>query len=39
MKKLFPIIDNPCDLRNETNFKSRSARTVRNGIETVYFVP
>ena len=38
MKKAFPIIENPYDLRNETKFKSRNVNTVRHGIETASFV-
>ena len=34
MKNIFPIIENPYDLRNETKFKSRNVHTVRYGIET-----
>ena len=32
MKNVFPIIENPYDLRNETKFKSRNVNTVRYGI-------
>ena len=28
MKNVFPIIENPYDLRNETKFKSRNVNTV-----------
>ena len=28
MKNIYPIIENPYDLRNETKFKSRNVRTV-----------
>ena len=38
MKNVFPIIENPYDLRNETKFKSRNVNTVRHGIETASFV-
>ena len=38
MKNVFPIIENPCDLRNETNFKSRIVHTVRYGTKTASFV-
>ena len=38
MKNVFPIIDNPYNLRNETKFKSRNVHTVRYGIETASFV-
>ena len=38
MKNLFPIIENPHDLRNETKFKSRNANTAGYGIETASFV-
>ena len=38
MKNVFPMLQNPYDLRNETKFKSRNANTVRYGIETVSFV-
>ena len=38
MKNVFPIIENPYDLRNETKFKSRNVNTVRYGIETASFV-
>ena len=38
MKNVFPIIENPYDLRNKTKFKSRNVSTVRYGIETAYFV-
>ena len=38
MKNIFPIIENPYDLRNETKFKSRNVHTVRYGIETATFV-
>ena len=38
MKNVFPIIENPYDLRNETKFKSRNVNTVRCGIETASFV-
>ena len=38
MKNVFPIIENPYDLRNETKFKSRNVHTVRYGIETASFV-
>ena len=31
MKNVFPIIENPYDLRNETKFKSRNVNTVRYG--------
>ena len=32
MKNVFPIIENPYDLRNETKFKSRNVNTVRYSI-------
>ena len=35
---IFPIIENPYDLRKETKFKSRNVHTVRYGIETASFV-
>ena len=38
MKNVFPIIDNPYDLRNKTKFKSRNVNTVRHGTETASFV-
>ena len=38
MKNVFPIIENPCELINETKFKLRNAHTVRYGIETASFV-
>ena len=38
MKNIFPIIENPYDLRSETKFKSRNVHTVRHGIETASFV-
>ena len=38
MKIVFPIIENPYDLRSETEFKSRNVHTVRYGIETASFV-
>ena len=38
MKNVFPIIENPYDLRNETKFKSRNVNTVRYGIGTASFV-
>ena len=38
MKKIFPIIENPYDLRNETKFRLRNAHTVRYGIEITSFV-
>ena len=38
MKSIFPIIENPYDLRNVTRFKSRNVNTVRYGIETDSFV-
>ena len=38
MKNVFPIIENPYDLRNKTKFKSRNVNTIRYGIETAYFV-
>ena len=38
MKNVFPIIENPYDLRNETKFKSRNVHTVRYGIQTASFV-
>ena len=38
MKNIFPVIENPYDLRNETKFKSRNVHTVRYGIETASFV-
>ena len=38
MKNVFPIIENPYDLRNETKFKSRNVNTVRYDIETASFV-
>ena len=38
MKNIFPIIENPYNLRNETKFKSRNVHTVRYGIETASFV-
>ena len=34
MKNVFPIIENPHDLRNKSKFKSRNVPTVRYGIET-----
>ena len=38
MKNVFPIIENPYDLRNKTKFKSRNVNTVRYGTETASFV-
>ena len=38
MKNIFPIIENPYDLRNETKFKSRNVHTVRYSIATASFV-
>ena len=38
MKNIFPISENPYDLRNEIKFKSRNVHTVRHGIETASFV-
>ena len=38
MKNVFPIIENPYDLRNEIKFKSRNVNTVRYGTETASFV-
>ena len=38
MKNIFPIIENPYDLRNETKLNSRNVHTVRYGIETASFV-
>ena len=38
IKNVFPIIENPYDVRNETKFKSRNVHTVRYGIETASFV-
>ena len=38
MKNVFPIIENPYDLRNKAKFKSRNVNTVRYGIETASFV-
>ena len=38
MKIVFPIIEYPYGLRNETKFKSRNFNTVRYGIETASFV-
>ena len=38
MKNIFPIIENPYDLRNKVKFKSRNVHTVRYGIETASFV-
>ena len=38
VKNVFPIIENPYNLRNETKFKSRNVKTVRYGIETASFV-
>ena len=38
MGNVFPIIENPYDLRNEIKFKSRNISTVRYGIETASFV-
>ena len=38
MKNVFPLIDNPYNLRNETKFKSRNVHTVQYGIETASFV-
>ena len=38
MENIFPIIENPYDLRNEIKFKSRNVHTVRYGIETASFV-
>ena len=38
MKYVFPIIKNPYDLRNETEFNSRNVHTVRYGIETASFI-
>ena len=38
MKNIFPIIENPYDLRNEAKFKSRNVHTVRYGIEPASFV-
>ena len=38
MKNIFPIIENPYDLRNETKFKSRNVHTVRYGIESAFFL-
>ena len=38
MKNVFPIIENPYDLKKETKFKSRNVHTVRYGIETTSFV-
>ena len=38
MKNVFPIIENPCDLRNEAKFKSGNVKTVWYGIETASFV-
>ena len=29
MKNVFPIVENPLNLRNETKFKSRNVHTVR----------
>ena len=34
---VFPIIENPYDLRNQTKFKSRNVNTVWYGIETASF--
>ena len=38
MKNIFPIIENPYDLRNETKFKSKNVHAVRYGIKTASFV-
>ena len=38
MKNVFPIIENPYDLRNETKFKPRNVNTARYGIKTASFV-
>ena len=38
IKKVFPIIESPYDLRNQTKFKSRNVRTVRYDIQTASFV-
>ena len=38
MKNIFPIIENPYGLRNETKFKSRNVHTVPYDIETASFV-
>ena len=39
MKNVFPAIENPYRLRNETKFRSRNIKTVRYGIETASFIP
>ena len=38
MKNIFPVTENPYNLRNETKFKSRNVHTIRYGIETGSFV-
>ena len=40
MKNIFPIIENPYDLRSKTKkwFKTRNVHTVRYGTETASFV-
>ena len=38
MRNVFPIIENPYDLRNESNFKSRNVHTGQYDIETAPFV-
>ena len=38
MKNVFPIIENPYNLRNETKFKSKNVHTVRYVIETASLV-
>ena len=37
MKNVFPIIENPYDVRNKTKFKFKNVNTVRYGIETASF--
>ena len=38
MKNVFPMIENPYNLKNETKFKSRNVQTVPYGIEATSFV-
>ena len=38
IKNVFSIIENPCDLRNETKFKSKNVHNVRYDIETAFFI-
>ena len=38
MKNVFPIIENPYNLKKATKFKSRNVKTDRNGIKNASFV-